>query len=67
MKFNLNTIEEELPYNIITIEELIEYKKNTAKVLVMRINGKIILRDNWNTTIIKNGDFVIIKYNKVQY
>lgn len=60
MKISLNTREEEIPYDIITMEELIEYKNFTFKILITKINDKLIKKDVRYISIVKDGDKVLI-------
>lgn len=60
MKITLNTREEEIPYDIITMEELIEYKNFTFKILITKINDKLIKKDVRYISIVKDGDKVLI-------
>ena len=59
MKVILNNLTEKLPFNdSLTISELLEYKKFSFKMLVIKINGVIIKKDKYNTAYIKDGDIV---------
>ncbi|GAB4299831.1 MAG: hypothetical protein Kow0068_23280 [Marinilabiliales bacterium] len=60
MEITLNNKKEELPGDEMTIEELLAYKKFTFKMLVIKVNGKIIKRHEYSTTTIKDGDNVIV-------
>ena len=59
MKVILNNLTEKLPFNdSLTISELLEYKKFSFKMLVIKINGVLIKKDKYNTAYIKDGDIV---------
>ncbi len=60
MKIILNNIEEEIPKDKISIEELIQYKNFTFKQLVTKINDKLVKRDERNNVFVNDGDNVII-------
>ncbi len=58
MKIILNNTETELDNNEITVQELLNVRKFTFKMLIIKINGKIIKKDEYENTIIKDGDKV---------
>lgn len=62
MKIKLNNYEEEINVTIMTISELLEYKKFTFKMLVIKVNNQIVKRDDYEKTIIKDGDDVIVMH-----
>lgn len=60
MNINLNNREETLntKKDILTIAELFELKKFTFKNLVVKINGRLIKRDEYTSASFKAGDKV---------
>ncbi|MCP4551761.1 MAG: sulfur carrier protein ThiS [Bacteroidetes bacterium] len=60
MKITLNNREENIERDLITIQELIEYKNFTFKLLVTKINDQLIKKDERKTTNIKDGDKVVV-------
>ena len=58
MKITLNNNNEELNENEITVQQLLNIKKFTFKMLVIKINGKVVKRENYNTSVIVDGDSV---------
>lgn len=60
MKINLNNRDEVLDTNkeILTITELFEIKKFSFKNLVVKINGRLIKRDEYTSATFKDGDKV---------
>ena len=41
-----------------SVEQLLKEKKFTFPMIIVKINGKLIKKDNYSTSIIKNGDAV---------
>ncbi len=60
MKITLNNREENIERDLITIQELIEYKNFTFKLLVTKINDRLIKKDERKTANIKDGDKVVV-------
>lgn len=60
MKILLNNSDENFDREAITITELLKEKNYTFKMLVVKINDKIIKKEDYNTSTIKDGDNVII-------
>jgi len=58
MKIILNNTETELSLNRMNIQELLNEKKFTFKMLVIKVNGVIVRKDDYETTMISNGDKV---------
>lgn len=56
MKINLNNKEEEFDDSI-TLNDIIDVKNYTFKMIITTVNGKLIKRENRNI-IINNGDDV---------
>lgn len=60
MKIILNNREEIIDKEEMSIQELIEYKNFTFKLLVTKINGKLVKFANRDEAIVKDGDNVTI-------
>jgi thiamine biosynthesis protein ThiS len=60
MNIILNNLPEELNCEQITIGELIRYKNYTFKLLVTKINGKLVKKEDREHTVIRDGDNVLI-------
>ncbi|NLN96378.1 MAG: sulfur carrier protein ThiS [Bacteroidales bacterium] len=60
MKITLNHQLEEFDAEILTINELLKIKNFTFKMLVIKINGKIIRKHEYDTATVKDGDDVIV-------
>ena len=59
IKITLNNNTEYFDKNM-TINELLTYKKFTFKMLVISINGNLVKRDEYDSSIVKEGDNVSI-------
>lgn len=62
MKILLNNREEEFSEDYISVSKMLEIKKFTFKMRMVKINGILILKENYDSTIISNGDNVQMLY-----
>ncbi len=60
MKIILNNTEESFEKDILTITEILKLKNFVFKMLVIKVNDKIIKKNEYESTIIKDGDNVMI-------
>jgi len=60
MKITLNNRIEEFFVDDISISELIKLKNFTFSMLVTKINGKLVKREDRETAIVREGDEVLI-------
>ncbi len=61
MKIQLNNKPEEFSgTEKMTVSELLKKKNFTFKLLVVRINNKSVLREHFDTTVIHDGDEVMV-------
>ncbi|HKL09027.1 MAG TPA: sulfur carrier protein ThiS [Bacteroidales bacterium] len=60
MKITLNNTEETFEKDRMTISELLELSKFSYKLLIVKVNGKLIKKDAYEDTIVKNGDDVMV-------
>ena len=60
MKIIINNREEIIDYETLSLTKLLEVKNFTFKMLVTKVNGKLIKKDERKTTIIKNGDNIAV-------
>lgn len=61
MKILLNNRPEEFEeQQQISISALLEQKKYSFKMLVIKVNGQLVVRDAYATTFIKDGDDVMV-------
>ncbi len=59
MKITLNNRPETIPeMEEMTVSELLDYKTFTFKFLVIRINGKTIKKEEYDSATIREGDDV---------
>jgi sulfur carrier protein len=62
MKILLNNREEEFKKDIISVSEMLEIKKFSFKMRIIKVNGVLITKDKYNSTIIRDGDSVQMLY-----
>lgn len=60
MKITLNNNQEVIDPENITISELLELKKFTWKLLIIKVNGKLIKRHEYDTVRVNEGDDVSV-------
>ena len=59
MKILLNNRNEVFDnYEEISVEQLLKVKNFTFPMIIVKINEKLIKKENYSTSIIKNGDIV---------
>lgn len=62
MKITLNNRDEEFDKEPITVSEMLEVKKFTYKMRIIKINGVLIQKDRYDETLIHGGDNVQMLY-----
>jgi len=62
MKIILNNRPEEFGRDEMTVSEMLNIKRFTYRMRIVRINGKLIKRDEYNKTVIRDGDDVQMLY-----
>ncbi|MFA6400813.1 MAG: sulfur carrier protein ThiS [Salinivirgaceae bacterium] len=60
MEILLNNRPEVIEGNLLTVNELLAVKKFTFRMLVIKINGELVKKDNYSNALIKNGDNVTV-------
>jgi len=60
MKIILNNREEVLSEEQLTVNQLLTLKSFSFKMLVIKINGKLIRKADYETTQIQDGDDVMV-------
>lgn len=60
MKITLNNRPEELPFTSLTVANLLEVKKFSFKLLVIKINGKLVRKEEYDRATITGGDDVSV-------
>lgn len=56
----LNNKDEYLEKNSMTISELLECKSFTFKMLIIKLNGRLIRKHEYDSTIVNDGDEIIV-------
>ncbi|HPT22065.1 MAG TPA: sulfur carrier protein ThiS [Bacteroidales bacterium] len=62
MKFILNNREEELNGESLSVNEMLTIKKFSYKLRIIKINGELISKEMYDSTIIHEGDNVQMFY-----
>ena len=62
MKISLNNRPEEFEGETITVEKMLEVKRFSFRMRVIKINGRLIKRDQYAETLIREGDEVQMLY-----
>lgn len=62
MKIILNNREEDFDGDKLTVEEMLDRKKFTFKMRIVKINGMFIPKEEYNYTVITDGDNVQMLY-----
>ena len=60
MKITLNNKEEVFDGSMLTINELLQLKNYTFKMLVIKINGTLVKKNEYNIATVKDGDDVMV-------
>lgn len=60
MKITLNNREEIIDRQNITLQQLIDIKNFTFRMLVTKVNGKLVKRDERDKCVIHEGDKVTV-------
>ncbi len=62
MKIILNNTEEEFAVDKMTVTEMLNLKKFTFRMRIIKINGTLIPRENYDSAIIREGDIIQMIY-----
>lgn len=62
MRITLNNRPEEFCNDEITVSDMLRIKKYTYRMRIVKINGKLIKRDEYDNAIIRDGDNVQMLY-----
>ncbi len=62
MKIILNNREEEFEADSMTVQMMLEIRKFTFRMRIIKINGEFIPRDKYSATVIHDGDNVQMLY-----
>jgi thiamine biosynthesis protein ThiS len=60
MKIILNNKAEELPGEVLTVNALLKEKNFTFKMLVIKVNGQLIKKNEYDTSLVHDGDDVMV-------
>lgn len=60
MKIILNNRQEEFDKEIMTIRELLDEKNFTFKMLVIKINNKLVRKEHYDTSLVRDGDDISV-------
>ena len=58
MEINLNNNPESFEADQLTVNELLKVKKFSFKMLIIKINGKLVKRESYDKEVIVDGDDV---------
>jgi thiamine biosynthesis protein ThiS len=62
MRILLNNRPEEFPEETMSVAEMLQKKKFTYKMRIVKINGNLIMKENYSSTVIRDGDDVQMLY-----
>jgi thiamine biosynthesis protein ThiS len=62
MKIVLNNRDEEFDRKSMTVNEMLEIRKFSYKMRIIKINGRLIQKDHYDSEIINEGDNVQMIY-----
>ena len=60
MKIILNNKEEVFEGDQFTVNELLQAKKFTFRMLVIKVNGQMIKKSEYNSALVQDGDDVMV-------
>ncbi len=60
MKIILNNKEESFDGEQLTINELLQLKKFTFKMLVIKVNNQLVKKGDYDSAMVKEGDDVMV-------
>ncbi len=62
MRITLNNREEEFSLDSLSVNQLLEVQKLSFRMRIIKINGQLIPREKYDSTIINDGDKVQVIY-----
>ena len=62
MKILLNNREEEFDRESMSVDEMLDLKKFSFRMRIVKINGELISKDKYGSTIIHDGDNIQMFY-----
>jgi sulfur carrier protein len=60
MNITLNNRPDSIDKDQITVSELLEIKNFTFKMLVIKVNGKLVKKEKYDSSYVNNGDDVTV-------
>ncbi len=60
MNITLNNRPDSIDKDKVTISELLEIKNFTFKMLVIKVNGKLVKKEKYDSSYVNNGDDVTV-------
>jgi len=60
MKIILNNNPEEFEGDTLSVSKIMEIKKFTFKMIIVKLNDKIVYKENYDSTFVKEGDNLVI-------
>ena len=60
MNITLNNNKEVIEKDTLTVSELLQIKKFTFKLLIIKINGQVVKQQDYSTAQIREGDDVMV-------
>jgi sulfur carrier protein len=60
MQIILNNRPESIDKDVLSIRELLDYKNFTFKLLVVKINGVFVKKQDYDSSMIQDGDDVMV-------
>jgi thiamine biosynthesis protein ThiS len=62
MRINLNNKFEDFEGEQLTVSELLQIKNFTFRLLVIKINDKVVRKENYGSALISDGDKVVVMH-----
>lgn len=62
MKIILNNREEELETDVLSVTKMLEMKKFSFRMRIIKVNGILVPKEKYDTTLIQEGDNVLMLY-----
>jgi len=62
MKINLNNREEEFDTDVLSVSRMLELKKFSFRLRIIKVNGILIPKEEYDSAIIREGDNVLMLY-----
>ncbi|MEE4213527.1 MAG: sulfur carrier protein ThiS [Bacteroidales bacterium] len=62
MKISLNNRSEEFDRDEMTVSEMLKIKRFTYRMRIVKINGKLIKKEDYDRAVIRDGDDVRMLY-----